>query len=129
MKKDIVVVDSDTKHCQSLCRILENHHYKATTVSTTSDLEKYIQSTECRIALIDLDNLPVDKHFFRDLKLKNPALCILGLSVRTFHPELEEVIGRHIFACLKKPVDPEELVFLLKSHYDNYSNIDNETRT
>ena len=123
MKKDIVVVDADTKQCQALCQILENHQYKATALTTASDLENYLQS--CRIALINLDNLPVDKRFFRNLKSNNPELYILGVSDRSFHPELEEVISRHIFACLKKPVDPDELIFLLSSIYENDTNSDN----
>ena len=127
MKKDILIVDADTKQCQSLCKILEIHHYEATAVTATSDLENYLQS--CRIALINLDNLPVDKHFFRNLKSNNPELCILGLSDRSFHPELEEVISRHIFACLKKPVDPDELIFLLKSIFENNTKLENKATT
>jgi DNA-binding NtrC family response regulator len=117
MKKDIVVVDADTKQCQLLCKILENHRYEAKAFTAASDLENILQS--CRIALINLDNLSLDKRFFRNIKSINPELCILGLSDRSFHPELEEVISRHIFACLKKPVDPDELIFLLKSINEN----------
>ena len=127
MEKDIVVVDADTKQCQALCKILENHQYKATALTATSDLENYLPS--CRIALINLDNLPVDKHFFRNLKSINPTLCILGVSERSFHPELEEVISRHIFACLKKPVDPDEIIYLLKSIYENNTNLENKATT
>jgi DNA-binding NtrC family response regulator len=129
MKKEIVVFDADTKQCQSLCKMLENYHYKATAVTATSDMEHYLQSSRCRIALINLDNLLVDKHFFRNLKSINPSVRLLGVSERSFHPELEEVISRHIFACLKKPVDPDELIFLLKSIFENNTNLENEATT
>ena len=125
MKKDIVVIDADTKQGQSLCQILEHHQYKATALTTTSDLEDYLQS--CRIALINLDNLALDKRFFKNIKSNHPELRILGLSDRSFHPELEEAISQHIFACLKKPVDPDELIFLLKSIFDNGTILEDQT--
>jgi DNA-binding NtrC family response regulator len=65
--------------------------------------------------IIVLDTLPVDKLFFRDLKRLHPMMNIIGLSKQSFHPELEEAISQHIFACVNKPVDPEEIIFLLKS--------------
>ena len=127
MNKDIVVVDADTKQCQSLCQILEHLQYKATAITKASDLENYLQS--CRIVLINLDNLALDRYFFKNIKSNHPELCILGLSDRSYHPELEEVISRHIFACLKKPVDPDELIFLLKSINENNTSSENNATT
>ena len=126
MKKEIVVVDPNKKQCQALCNMLKNREYRAISINSLSDLEKFHKIKRCRTVIIDLDNLPMDKHFFRDLKIINPSLRIMGLSGRSFHPELEEAISQHIYACLKKPVDPEELIFLLKSIYENDTNLETE---
>ena len=69
--------------------------------------------------MIDLDDLPVAKNFFRELKEIDPSLNIMGLSSRSFHPELEDAISKYIYACLRKPVDTDELLYLLKSIYKN----------
>ena len=129
MKKEIAVVNSDKKQCQALCNVLGNRGYRAIPINSLSGLEKYHKASRCRTVIIDLDNLPMDKHFFRDLKTINPSLCIMGLSARSFHPELEEAISHHIYACLKKPVEPEELIYLLKSIYENNANLENQTKT
>jgi hypothetical protein len=46
---------------------------------------------------------------------------MLGVSKLSYHPGLEEVIGSHLFACLVKPIDVEELSFWLKSISENLS--------
>jgi len=33
--------------------------------------------------------------------------------------ELKEAISKHIFACLRKPVDSNELLYLLKTIFEN----------
>jgi hypothetical protein len=54
----------------------------------------------------------------RDLALKYPAVRFLCKSKDRFHPELKDAICYHIYACLTKPVDPDELLFWIKSIYD-----------
>ena len=36
------------------------------------------------------------------------------LSFDKFHPELKDAICYHIYACLNKPIDPDELLYWLK---------------
>ena len=42
----------------------------------------------------------------------------LGANDR-FHPELKEALCYHIFACINKPVDPDELVYWIRCIRDN----------
>lgn len=115
MKTEIVIADADIKACRALNHVLENRHYQTTSINSLKGLEQILQKSSCRAIIIDLDTLPVDKQFFRDLKRMHPLLYIIGLSEQSFHPALEEAISQHIFACVSKPVDPEEIIFLLKS--------------
>jgi len=112
---DIVVLDADEAACRSLCGLLKNQHYTVKPVYSLQDLEKYMQQTAARVLIHDLDTLPVEIKTFRKLKRLNPSMVIMGLSNRSFHPELAEAMTRHIFACLKKPIDEEELIFWIRS--------------
>lgn len=121
MEKRVVVLDADEKQCQALCALLEDLNYRAIPMHSLPDLEKYIHESACRAVILDLDTVPVDNLVIRELKRKKPDICIVGLSKRQFHPELEEAIRRHIYACLGKPADPDELVYWLRSIYENNS--------
>jgi len=118
-EKEIIVVSMDQTQCQALTRLLEEQPYRVTSKNSLSNLKEYIEASACRAVVIDLDNLQITGRFFKDLKKAHPSLNIMGLSDRPFHPGLEEAIGTHIFACLKKPVDSDELFYLLKSAYEN----------
>ena len=115
MEDPIVVVNANEADCLELCTGLEKEHFRTTAVHSLMALEGEFQKTVCGVVIMDLDNLPVDNRFFRELKRKNPGVHIVGLSNRPFHPELEEAMSRHISSCLTKPVDIEELVYWIRS--------------
>jgi hypothetical protein len=48
-----------------------------------------------------------------------PILC---LSSARFHPELKESFLSHIYACLTKPIDPDELRYWLRSIQEDERN-------
>lgn len=114
MESEIVIVHPNDRDGRRLGEILAQAQYRIKAFTNLDQLQTYLQTGPCRVVIIDLDDLPVDRQFFRNLKRLQPDLSILALSSRSFHPELEEAMSRHIFACLNKPVDPEELIFLLK---------------
>lgn len=118
-EKEIVVLDPDKKRCQELCDLLEQRHYRPTPVHTLPDLERYFQGGACLVAILDLNMPSLDNRVIRQLTLKNPGVYFLGLTKYRFNPELEESICYHIYACLTKPVDPDELFYWLKSVFEN----------
>jgi DNA-binding NtrC family response regulator len=109
------VVDANKEQSGELCALLERNHYRTLAFHALLNLEKNLQEHPCHAVLLDLDSLPVSNRFIRGLRRQNPNLCILVLSNRSFHPELEEAISTHIYACLSKPVDTEELIYWLKT--------------
>ncbi len=119
MREPVVVVDSDENQCLQLCELLEAEHYKTTALNSLGSLEGALIKNGCQIILFDLDNLPVDNRLFRDIKKMNPAVRIIGISSRPFHPELQEAMSKHIYVNLSKPVDGDELVYWLKSICEN----------
>ncbi len=121
MKKEILVLDADEKECQRLCAMLQKKHYRTVQMHSLQNLEKYIQVSSCLAVILDLDTISIDNRVIRELVIKNPGLCILALSKDRFHPELKDAICYHIFACLNKPVDPDELFYWLRCIDENDS--------
>ncbi|MBA4366855.1 MAG: hypothetical protein C0403_04375 [Desulfobacterium sp.] len=115
MEKEIVVVNADKQKCREICELLQGWDYSGTQLHTLSNLEEHIQKSACQVVIMDIDTVPIDNRAIRQLTLKNPGVYFLCLSEDRFHPELKEALCYHIYACIKKPVDPDELFYWLKS--------------
>jgi DNA-binding NtrC family response regulator len=111
----VIVVDANSEERQELCRLLERNRYQVTSKDSLAELLTHIRENSCHAVILDLDSLPVDNRFIRGLCRESPDLRVIGISRRTFHPELEEAMRTYISACLSKPVDPDELIYWLKS--------------
>lgn len=117
MLEPIVVVHSGHDEGWKLCAILYRHDYRAAAIHSLQELTLRVRNSPCRVVILDLDSLPVDNRFIRSLCRGAPDLFVIGISNRTFHPELEESMRNHIFACLSKPVNEDELVYWLDCIY------------
>lgn len=116
--KKIIVLDGNKDSGIKLCEILESPHYSANAIESSEELEDLIQSGNYLAVIIDIDSVPVDNRFIRDLALKYPGVRFLCTSKDKFHPELKDAICYHIYACLNKPVDPDELLFWIKCIFE-----------
>ncbi len=115
MDLEVVVLDTNKERCLGLCSMLDERGFRVTPMYSLTNLVKGIEENAYRLLILDLDTVQVDKNLFRKLKRTKPSMYIVGISNRSFHPELEEAMSNHIYACLTKPVDEEELVFWVKS--------------
>jgi hypothetical protein len=70
-------------------------------------------------AILDIDSVPLENRTIRALTLSHTATCFLCASKKRLHPDLQDVISNHLFACLRKPVDPEELHYFLNCIRDS----------
>jgi DNA-binding NtrC family response regulator len=111
----VAVVNSDEQYCQELCALLEQASIPVAPLYSLENLHEHLNKEQVKVLIVDLDTLPIDNNFFRNLKKQNPDLAILCLSSRTYHPGLQEVMGSHIYASLGKPLNSEELLYWLKS--------------
>jgi DNA-binding NtrC family response regulator len=118
-KPAVAVVDADKVQCRKLCAMLQQLGYRATPLNAQLELEAYLKSYPDGIVILDMDTLAVDNRFFRDLKRQAPDIYVLALSSRPYHPGLEEAMGSHIYACLTKPLDPEEFHYWMKCIAEN----------
>jgi DNA-binding NtrC family response regulator len=118
MRKSILVIDADKDQCLELCDLLETGHFKATPLISSRDLGKNIEDTACQAIFWDIDTVAADNRTIRDLTLKYPGVYFFCISKHPFHPELKDAICYHIYACINRPIDPDELFYWLKSIND-----------
>lgn len=118
-KPEVMVVAGDRQHGEQFCKLISALNYAATLIHQPEDLEGFIQKGLNIAVIFDLDTVRPENQFFRALKKRHPRLHILGISSQAYHPGLEEVIGSHLYACLLKPLDMEELSFWLKTISEN----------
>jgi len=119
VKKEILVLDPDERQSQNLRDLLTDHDYTTISMNSLANMDQYIAENDCRALILNLDNVAVTNKVFRELKRKKPLLNIIALSQRQFHPELEEALREYISVCLAKPVDSDELVYWLKTIFEN----------
>ena len=118
MQKGVVVLDGNKESGEELGKILQSWHYPVTAIQSLSQLENLILSKDYIAVIIDIDSVPVDNRMIRNLVLTYPGVRILCTSKDRFHPELKDAICYHIDACLNKPVDPDELLYWIKSIFE-----------
>ena len=119
MKKKILVLDADVTSCQELVELLAGRQYSPTSIHNLSDLEGYLEKGSYLAVILDIDSVPVDNRVIRKITMKYPEVSFLCTSKERFHPELKDAICYHIYACLAKPVDPDEIFYLLRSVYED----------
>ncbi|MBU0464460.1 MAG: hypothetical protein KKD21_04615 [Proteobacteria bacterium] len=115
----IIIVGENEQECRGLINLIEEEKYKGITVKTISALKAYLSEKKCMVVLIDIDTVPVENRELRELTIKYSQNSFLCMSNDKYHPELKEAICYHIYACINKPVNPDELFFLLRSIRDD----------
>ncbi len=81
---------------------------------SVAELETRLQGAAFDAVIMDIDSLAVENRHLRRLSSAHPRTPILCISSKRLHPEIGESIRNHVFACLTKPVDREELGYWLK---------------
>ena len=125
MQKCILVVNTDKKQCRELCELLEKERYCVSALHSLQNLESHLEEKKILAVIIDIDTVPIDNRTVRKLTLKFPGIYFFCLSEKPFHPELKDAICYHIYACLNKPVDEDELFYFLRSIYENETDTQN----
>lgn len=115
MKKTVFILDRDPQNSRRLGDLLTLNGYASRTLADFQSLETGLLRSACLAVILNIDSIQPDRHRIRRLQAHHPGLYILCVSEKSFHPQLKDMIQEHIYACLKKPVDGEELVFWLKS--------------
>lgn len=111
----ILILDENERQRQDLCQLLMRNGCMSEHLETLDELNQKLADDDVLAVIIDIDSVPMENRTFRDLAVKNPSIYFFCISERRYHPELEDAIGSHLYACINKPVDPDELLFWVRS--------------
>ena len=114
MKYEVAVLVTQESQYRTLHSILCQGPYAPYELGSLDDVARYMQGRESGVLIVDLDSEPITNAALRELKKKH-TLTIIALSGEHLHPDLEESLRHHIYACLGKPADPDELLYILRS--------------
>jgi DNA-binding NtrC family response regulator len=126
-EKKVVVLDMNEQHSKALCTMLEAKQYHAVPMRSLDNIQGYIQKHNCLAVILDVDNESVHNRSIRQLTVDNPGVYFFVMSQHSYNPELEESICYHIYACLNKPVDQDEMFYWLRSIEENHVAPNNRT--
>ncbi len=121
--KTIILITKDQKEGNQLKTFLSKHRYLLKPCSHLENIEKEVKENTCKTIILDLDSITLDNRTIKELTLQYPQIYFLCISKDQFHPELKDAICYHIYACLKKPLDPDELLYWLRCFEDNDSDV------
>jgi DNA-binding response OmpR family regulator len=63
----ILVVDANLEERLELCRLLEQSRYQTSPMQSLAELLNHLRESACHAVILDLDSLPVDNRFIRNL--------------------------------------------------------------
>jgi two-component system response regulator GlrR len=112
--KAVFIVNADPQQSAYISHLLEDAGCLSNTVGSPAELKNLLKENACMAVIMDIDSVAVDNRTIRDLASAYPAIPFLCLSKERLHPELRDSIRDYIFACLTKPIDPDELNYWLR---------------
>ena len=113
-QKTILFMNADPEESAGISFLLKEADFTAHSVPSPAELKKKLKDPSLLAVIIDLDSVAVDNRTIRELASQFPTIPFLCISKERFHPELKDAIRDHIYACLTKPIDSDELNYWLK---------------
>jgi DNA-binding NtrC family response regulator len=115
----VILVETGRARRPNLTAPLEANGFQVLSCLTIFDVETLCHEADLGVVILELESPLVSNRVLRDLKRKRPAMHLIGISDRLFHPELKDAISHYIYACLCDPIDPDELIYLVKSIFSD----------
>jgi DNA-binding NtrC family response regulator len=115
MRREVLVVNPVKNEAVGIGDILLQAGYTPRIIDGIEGVDAAMRSGDCMAVMVDLDSLELSNRTVRQVTLEFPDVGFLCTSWKPFHPELQDAICHHMYACVLKPIDPDELLFWLKS--------------
>ena len=93
--------------------------FSAIHCSSVEQINEVFKGESLVSIILDLDDIQLGNREIKKITENFPNTPLLSISKQRLHPHLKEAIRRYIFACLIKPLDPDELHYFLKCIYEN----------
>jgi DNA-binding NtrC family response regulator len=110
----VLLASADTSESSSLSGLIRAHGWSPQVAASNAELENRLREEGFHAVILDIDSLAADNRAIGRLAALSPKVAFLCISRERLHPQLQESIRKHVFACLTKPIDPEELGYWLK---------------
>jgi DNA-binding NtrC family response regulator len=114
MKRKVILISKKSKEQSQIDAVLSKNDYELHLIESIENLDIYLTDLSSNCVIFDLDSVNIDNRTIRELTIQYPHIYFLCLSKDRFHPELKDAICYHIFACLTKPLDYDELIYWLR---------------
>lgn len=112
--KTVILISRASDELNEIRRFLAENSYSAIVMENTAILDQSLKKKTGYCVILDIDTLDIDNPTIRKLTLQYPHIYFLCISRDRFHPELKDAICYHIYACLTKPLDYDELLYWLR---------------
>jgi hypothetical protein len=119
MGRKLIILTTEKKEWEDLVSSLHADNCQVIFSLAMEKLGECIRKTGSIAVVIDLDFISVDNRAVRKYAQGFPEVSFFGASIDRFHPDLQDAISNHFCACLRKPIDLDEIVFWLRSLYEN----------
>jgi DNA-binding NtrC family response regulator len=113
-RMQVLLAAADTAELSSLPELVRAYGWFAEVAGSSAELENRLREKSFHAVILDLDSLAADNRAIGRIAAASPRVAVLCVSRDRLHPQLQESIRNHVFACLTKPIDPEELGYWLK---------------
>ncbi len=114
MGRQVILISKENEETEKIRHLLSENKYATLRIENVSQIEKTISTIPCNCIIFDLDSIEIDNRAIRELTIRYPSIYFLCMSKDRFHPELKDAICYHIYACLTKPFDNDELIYWLR---------------
>ncbi len=114
MKRKVILIGKESKELNKIEIVLTKNNYRPYLRENIENLDRNLADISCNCVVLDLDSISIDNRTIRELTIQYPHVYFLCMSIDRFHPELKDAICYHIYACLTKPLDYDELLYWLR---------------
>lgn len=114
MDRAVILISRKNNELEEIKRLLSKNNYEYHCLESIDQIDAALSQISSNCIVFDLDSIDVDNRTIRELTLDYPAVYFLCMSKDRFHPELKDAICYHIYACLTKPIDFDELLYWLR---------------
>ena len=115
----ICILSLDEQQSDELCSAIQERPFEVRVFQDLNGLLDHLANNDCVATIMDVDSVPATNRMIRQMKTQFSEVSIFFISERRLHPDLKDALSQHIYACLNKPLDPDELDFWLKCVRDN----------
>jgi hypothetical protein len=118
---DVVLLMPEAQ-ADTVTEALKGTGYGLVRLQTLPELHLMLKGTpRPGVAILDIDSLAVTNNDIKEVVDLHPGISLFCLSSKRVHPHLREALKDMVFACLKIPVQADELRFLLGSVHQEKS--------